>query len=64
MMLALGFFVFMRQTLPFQGMQREAEYRWPSNSRVGRRDASSFSASGRKKSRSTACFTRKSPAGR
>lgn len=49
MMLALGFFVFMRQTLPFQGMQREAEYRWPSNSRVGRRDAFQFLGVGEEK---------------
>ena len=39
MMLALGMFVFMRQTLPHQTMQRDAEYRWPSNSRVGKRDS-------------------------
>lgn len=34
MMLALGMFVFMRQTLPHQTMQRESDYRWPSNSRM------------------------------
>ena len=39
MMLALGMFVFMRQTLPHQTMQRESDYRWPSNSRIGKRDA-------------------------
>lgn len=39
MMLALGMFVFMRQTLPYQTLQRDAEYRWPSNPRVGKRDA-------------------------
>lgn len=39
MMLALGMFVFMRQTLPHQMMQRDAEYLWPSNSRVGKRDS-------------------------
>lgn len=49
MMLALGFFVFMRQTLPFQGMQRDAEYRWPSNSRVGKRDAFQFLGVGEEK---------------
>jgi phage protein U len=42
MMLALGMFVFMRQTLPHQTMQRDAEYRWPSNSRVGKRDSFQF----------------------
>lgn len=42
MMLALGMFVFMRQTLPHQTMQRESDYRWPSNSRIGKRDALQF----------------------
>ncbi|EDA4152968.1 phage tail protein, partial [Escherichia coli] len=42
MMLALGMFVFMRQTLPHQTMQRESDYRWPSNSRIGKRDAYQF----------------------
>lgn len=42
MMLALGMFVFMRQTLPHQTLQRDAEYRWPSNSRVGKRDSFQF----------------------
>lgn len=49
MMLALGFFVFMRQTLPFQSMQRDAEYRWPSNNRVGKRDAFQFLGVGEEK---------------
>ena len=49
MMLALGFFVFMRQTLPFQSMQRDAEYRWPSNSRIGKRDAFQFLGVGEEK---------------
>lgn len=38
----LGMFVFMRQTLPHQTMQRESDYRWPSNSRIGKRDAFQF----------------------
>ncbi len=38
----LGMFVFMRQTLPHQTMQRESDYRWPSNSRIGKRDAYQF----------------------
>ena len=42
MMLALGMFVFMRQTLPHQTMQRESDYRWASNSRIGKRDAFQF----------------------
>lgn len=41
-MLALGMFVFMRQTLPFQSLQRSADYRWPSNTRIGKRDAFQF----------------------
>jgi len=42
MMLALGLFVFMRQTLPYQSMQRESEYLWGKNSRVGTRPAYQF----------------------
>lgn len=42
MMLALGMFVFMRQTLPYQNWQRNTDYRWPSNSRVGQRAAYQF----------------------
>lgn len=42
MMLALGMFVFMRQTLPYQSIQRDTDYRWPSNSRVGLRDTFQF----------------------
>ncbi|MGX3481463.1 phage tail protein [Klebsiella pneumoniae] len=49
MMLALGMFVFMRQTLPHQTLQRDAEYRWPSNSRVGKRDAFQFLGPGEEK---------------
>lgn len=49
MMLALGMFVFMRQTLPYQAMQRDADYRWPSNSRVGKRDAFQFLGVGEEK---------------
>ncbi|PSI99769.1 phage tail protein [Klebsiella michiganensis] len=49
MMLALGMFVFMHQTLPHQTLQRDAEYRWPSNSRVGKRDAFQFLGPGEEK---------------
>ncbi|CFQ52581.1 phage protein U [Yersinia frederiksenii] len=49
MMLALGMFIFMRQTLPYQNFQRNAEYRWPSNSRVGQRDAFQFLGIGEEK---------------
>ncbi|BCU54063.1 phage tail protein [Enterobacter kobei] len=46
MMLALGMFVFMRQTLPFQTMQRDATYLWAANKRVGKRDAFQFTGIG------------------
>jgi len=39
MMLALGLFVFMRQTLPFQGMSRSSAFNWKNNARVGKRAA-------------------------
>lgn len=39
MMLALGMFVFMRQTLPYQSLQRTADYQWATNNRVGKRKA-------------------------
>lgn len=42
MMLTLGLFVFMLQTLPYQSMNRTADYRWPSNARVGQRPAAQF----------------------
>lgn len=39
MMLALGFFVFTRKTLPFQKIDRNSDFNWKSNSRVGKRGA-------------------------
>lgn len=42
MMMALGLFVFMRQTLPYQEFQRQTDWRHPTNSRVGARPASQF----------------------
>jgi len=42
MMLTLGFFVFMLQTLPYQTMNSTADYRWPGNARVGLRPAAQF----------------------
>ncbi|MNG63949.1 Phage P2 GpU [compost metagenome] len=42
MMLTLGLFVFMLQTLPYQSMNRTADYCWPSNARVGQRPAAQF----------------------
>lgn len=62
MMLALGMFVFMRQTLPHQTMQRDAEYRWPSNSRVGKRDSFQYLGPGDEKLPPPVCCTRSSPA--
>lgn len=46
MMLALGLFVFMRQTLPYQSMKRESNFSWASNARVGKRDAFQFTGPG------------------
>ena len=42
MMLVLGMFVFQLQTLPYQSLQRDVDYRWPANSRVGQRPAMQF----------------------
>lgn len=42
MMLTLGLFVFQLQTIPYQSLQRNIDYRWPSNSRVGQRPALQF----------------------
>lgn len=39
MMLALGLFVFMRQTLPFQNLSRTSTFTWSRNARVGKRAA-------------------------
>jgi len=39
MMLALGFFIFKRQTLPFQTLNRTTGFNWQSNNRVGNRAA-------------------------
>ncbi|MCS2150263.1 phage tail protein [Scandinavium manionii] len=49
MMLTLGMFVFIRQSLPYQSLQRSADYQWPSNSRVGKRDAFQFLGPGEDK---------------
>ncbi|MGV8924825.1 MAG: phage tail protein [Ewingella sp.] len=42
MMLTLGLFVFQLQTLPYQSLQRNVDYRWPSNSRIGQRPTLQF----------------------
>lgn len=60
MMLALGMFVFMRQTLPHQMMQRDAEYLWPSNSRVGKRDSFQYLGPGEERITPPVCYTRSS----
>lgn len=56
MMLALGMFVFMRQTLPHQTMQRESDYRWPSIPVSVNGTLFSFSVWVRKTSRLPVCF--------
>ncbi|MCO7508937.1 phage tail protein [Serratia fonticola] len=49
MMLILGLFVFRLQTLPYQTMQRNVDYRWSSNSRIGLRPALQFLGVGEEK---------------
>lgn len=49
MMLALGMFVFMLQTLPYQSLQRSTDYRWPTNERVGLRAVPQFLGPGAEK---------------
>ncbi|WP_039057047.1 phage tail protein [Enterobacter sp. Bisph1] len=39
MMMALGAFVFIGKTLPFQGVSHSTNYTWSSNERVGKRAA-------------------------
>ena len=42
MMLTLGLFVFQLQTVPYQSLQRDVDYRWPANNRVGLRPLPQF----------------------
>jgi len=42
MMLVLGMFVFQLQTLPYQSLQRDVDYRWPTNNRIGLRPLPQF----------------------
>lgn len=42
LMMALGVFVFGLKTLPYQQLQRQSQWRHPSNSRVGKRPARQF----------------------
>ncbi|OBU84557.1 oxidoreductase [Chromobacterium subtsugae] len=41
-MMALGLFVFMMDTLPYQDFKQKYAWRWPANGRVGRRPAYQF----------------------
>jgi hypothetical protein len=41
-MLTLGLFVFQLQTVPYQSLQRDVDYRWPANNRVGLRPLPQF----------------------
>jgi phage protein U len=41
-MLTLGLFVFQLQTVPYQSLQRDVDYRWPVNNRVGLRPLPQF----------------------
>lgn len=45
-MLALGMFVFERRTLPYQSMQYSKDYRWASNTRIGKPPAYQFLGEG------------------
>lgn len=49
MMMIYGMMVFMRQTLPFQELQRTVDYRWPTNSRIGQRASAQFTGVGDEK---------------
>ncbi len=42
MMLTLGLFIFQLQTVPYQSLQRDVDYRWPVNNRVGLRPLPQF----------------------
>ncbi|WP_459177587.1 phage tail protein [Ewingella americana] len=42
MMLVLGLFVFQLQTIPYQSLQRDVDYRWPTNNRIGLRPLPQF----------------------
>lgn len=42
MMMIYGLIPFMRQTLPYSELQQNVDYRWPTNSRVGKRPIAQF----------------------
>lgn len=46
MMMALGLFVFATQTLPYQQLQRQTNWRHPTNSRLGLRPSRQFMGPG------------------
>ena len=48
MMMIYGMLPFMRQTLPYDELQRSVDYRWPTNSRVGQRASAQFIGPGMK----------------
>lgn len=48
-MLTLGLFVFQLQTVPYRSLQRNIDYRWPSNNRIGLRPARQFLGIGEEK---------------
>lgn len=49
MMMIYGLMPFMRQTLPYQGLDHNVNYRWASTSRIGTRAASQFLGAGDEK---------------
>lgn len=49
MMLTLGLFVFQLQTVAYRSLQRNIDYRWPSNNRIGLRPARQFLGIGEEK---------------
>lgn len=42
MMMIYGLLPFMRQTMPYSELQHNADWRWPTNSRVGQRASAQF----------------------
>jgi hypothetical protein len=63
MMLTLGLFVFQLQTVPYQSLQRDVDYRWPVQTTASAcARCRSSSVLTRKKSPCPACLCRKSPA--
>ncbi|ELY2856320.1 phage tail protein [Cronobacter dublinensis] len=49
MMMIYGMLPFMRQTLPYDELQHNVDYRWPTNSRVGQRASARFIGPGDEK---------------